>query len=260
MEELYACPVCGGALQRQDRTYRCEAGHCYDIAARGYVNLMPPKHSPDPGDNKQMVQARRSFLSQGYYAPLAEELSRMLSGCDRILDAGCGEGYYTAQFPGSCVYGVDISRNAVYAACARTKNIHWTVASVFALPLQDHVFDAAVSVFSPICAPELCRVLRPGGRVYVAYPGARHLFELKSYVYDTPYENDEALPDVGGLMTPLETRRVNYRFTVTDREQLKSLFSMTPYAYHTPRENLERLETAPEMIITADFLITCYQV
>lgn len=37
------CPVCGGVLHREERSLRCGAGHCYDIARQGYVNLLRSK-------------------------------------------------------------------------------------------------------------------------------------------------------------------------------------------------------------------------
>ena len=37
MTSLFRCPVCGGSLTREDRAYRCENGHSYDIAKEGYT-------------------------------------------------------------------------------------------------------------------------------------------------------------------------------------------------------------------------------
>ena len=66
---LFRCPVCGGPLEREDRAYRCEQGHSYDISREGYTYLLPPnqKHSAAPGDDKGMAAARRDFLSKEYY-------------------------------------------------------------------------------------------------------------------------------------------------------------------------------------------------
>ena len=64
---LFRCPVCGEPLLREDRVYRCERGHSYDISREGYTYLLPPnqKHSAAPGDDKGMAAARREFLSKG---------------------------------------------------------------------------------------------------------------------------------------------------------------------------------------------------
>ena len=135
MPEL-TCPVCGGALHREERSLRCGAGHCYDIARQGYVNLLRTNRSKDKrhGDDKRMVAARTAFLDAGYYAPLRDAIAaaatEYTSGDADVLDAGCGEGYYTAhvlhtlqaQGASPSVCGVDISRDALICAHRRAPN------------------------------------------------------------------------------------------------------------------------------------------
>ena len=101
--DLYSCPVCGGSLAWGEHACRCPEGHSFDIAAQGYVNLLlaNQKSSPNPGDNAEMVAGRTRFLDSGSYAPLSDALNgTVLALCGdapRILDAGCGEGYYAAR-------------------------------------------------------------------------------------------------------------------------------------------------------------------
>lgn len=132
MPEL-TCPVCGGVLHREERSLRCGAGHCYDLARQGYVNLLRTNQSKAKrhGDDKRMVAARTAFLDAGYYAPLRDAVAaaaaEFTAGDADVLDAGCGEGYYTAQVlhtlqqqgrtPSVC--GVDISRDALICAHRR---------------------------------------------------------------------------------------------------------------------------------------------
>ena len=61
---LFRCPVCGEALSREERTYRCPNRHSYDIAKEGYTYLLPPnqKHSAAPGDDKGMAASRRATM------------------------------------------------------------------------------------------------------------------------------------------------------------------------------------------------------
>ena len=81
-ESLFICPACGAALERDPHVFRCVNGHCFDIAKEGYVNLLPAnrRHSSMPGDDREMVNARTSFLNGGWYAPLR----------DRLCDAAAG--------------------------------------------------------------------------------------------------------------------------------------------------------------------------
>ena len=37
MTSLFRCPVCGGPLLREERAFRCAAGHSYDLAKEGYA-------------------------------------------------------------------------------------------------------------------------------------------------------------------------------------------------------------------------------
>ena len=64
----FRCPLCKGPLLAVGRSLRCPAGHSFDQAAEGYVNLLPvnARRAKDPGDNKEMVAARRRFLQAGH--------------------------------------------------------------------------------------------------------------------------------------------------------------------------------------------------
>src|SRR5690606_4067516 len=94
---MYLCPLCQQPLHLSAKQYQCANRHSFDIAREGYVNLLPVQHknSKDPGDNKDMMQARRDFLHAGWYAPLAQAVSDTVTKLapDTLLDLGCGEGY-----------------------------------------------------------------------------------------------------------------------------------------------------------------------
>ena len=70
------CPICGSKLNTFGKSLVCAGHHCFDIARQGYVNLLTvqQKHSLHPGDTREQVLSRRSFLEAGYYAPIAEAL------------------------------------------------------------------------------------------------------------------------------------------------------------------------------------------
>ena len=97
----FSCPKCKGALIEKCGTFLCESGHSFDIARAGYINLLPPSGAKTHGDNKEMVAARRDFLNTGHYLPLAERISELarihFKKNARVLDVGCGEGYYTTK-------------------------------------------------------------------------------------------------------------------------------------------------------------------
>ena len=62
------CPICGTQLNQADRSCVCPNRHSFDIARQGYVNLLTvqQKHSLAPGDTREQVLSRRSFLEAFY--------------------------------------------------------------------------------------------------------------------------------------------------------------------------------------------------
>ena len=269
---IFTCPVCGACLVRGNRAYRCPAGHSYDIAAEGYVHLLPPNrmHSKTPGDTKQMVRARREFLDAGHYQPFSDCLNRLAGEAlstlksPVILDAGCGEGYYTgrlyreiaAQGVSPEAFGFDISKFAVKSAAKHCPGIGFAVASCFAIPIGTAAVDCLLDVFAPLVPEEFARVLKPGGTMILAVPSAKHLWGLKEILYDKPYQNEEKMTEYAGFSF-VKRVPVRDRLVLESTEMIQNLFAMTPYYWKTPVEGslrlqkMERLETE----IGFDFLV-----
>lgn len=96
---------------------------------------------------------------------------------EHVLDVGCGTGATLAvlrdQF-GCTVAGVDASPEMLARARAKLPDVDLRLARAEELPFEDATFDAAVmvSVIHHLdrsrALPEVCRVLRPGGRLVVA--------------------------------------------------------------------------------------------
>ena len=266
-ETLFCCPVCGAPLAARGACLCCAAHHSFDVAREGYVHLLPASkmRAKVPGDSAQMVAARRSFLEAGFYRPFAQTLGELL--CARlnapepiVLDAGCGEGYYTRAaahaLPAARVAAFDISKYAVRAA-ARLGGAQYAVAGSFAIPVADGRADVLLNIFSPAAAAEFARVLRPGGLLVYAVPAPRHLLGLKRVLYETPYENPVQEVAYEGFR-PIGEREVSGSITVP-AGQLEALFAMTPYYWKTPRDGAARLAALPELTTDISFRFLVFE-
>ena len=58
---FFCCPICRAVLKREARSLVCGNRHSFDVAAKGYVNLLRA-FGASHGDNADMVAARRRFL------------------------------------------------------------------------------------------------------------------------------------------------------------------------------------------------------
>lgn len=272
MNSLFTCPVCGQPLTRGATAYRCPANHCFDLAAAGYTYLLPAggKHAKLPGDSKEMAAARNRFLSAGYYAPLADKLAALCISrtgpAPCILDAGCGEGYYTARIFDALtgagkspqVAGIDISKSCLRWAAKREKGIEFAVASSYHLPIASGSIDLLINCFSPLCLEEFSRALKPGGRFLYVVPGAKHLWELKQVLYETPYQNEEKRSDYAGFQ--YETvESVDARIHLPSQDAVFSLFQMTPYFWKTPKAGSARLAALDSLDTTISFQVHVFR-
>lgn len=272
MMSLFVCPLCSAALTRDERAYRCPAGHSFDIAREGYTHLLPAnrKHSKAPGDDKAMAAARSAFLGKGYYAPLRDaicELGVPLTG-DRpaVLDSGCGEGYYTAGLyqalldagKSPVMAGIDISKFILRLAAKREKRVEFAVASSYHLPVADASIDLLLNCFSPLALEEFRRALRPGGTFLYVVPSEKHLWELKQVLYDHPYPNEVKETPYEGF-SYAEIRHVEDRIRVLGQEDIHALFQMTPYYWKTPKSGCQRLAALEELAVTISFDIHVFR-
>ena len=266
----FVCPKCKGELVFDGNTKKCKNNHCFDRAKAGYYNLLLGVGGGTHGDNAEMVEARRAFLSRGFYEPLADKLSELVclhtsaDGC--VLDAGCGEGYYTdkveralkGRYGVSNVLAFDISRDAVKYAARQSRAVSLAVATSYDMPIADASVDTVFNAFSPLAVSEVSRVLKAGGRFIMAYPGREHLFGLKAHIYKTPYKNEPQDTALEGFRL-VSHDVLSYVIRLDTAEDIRSLFMMTPYAYRTSREDRERVLSLSEVTTEIEFVIDVYE-
>ncbi len=265
----FICPVCSKELAEHEKLYKCENGHSFDKSKFGYVNLLQSQKSSAKrhGDDRLMVRARRDFLSSGAYGFLLEalcnEVENLLVNEASVLDAGCGECYYSSEMKRMLAEkklafaGVDISKDALEFASKRKSDFSLAVASLFDLPFADESFDTVLNIFSPEAYDEFYRVLKKGGYLIRVIPLEKHLYDLKAAIYEKPYLNDVPDPAIPKFKLK-KTSQTKARIWLRSNEDIQNLFKMTPYYYKTGKEDQEKINRLEEFSTQAEFEIRIY--
>ena len=237
MTRLLRCPLCGGAFSRKENSYICEKRHTYDIARQSYVNFVPGQK--EMFYKKELFESRAKVFEAGVYAPVVERLSEAI---DRyvtrenpvLLDAGCGEGYYTkAVCPGREMtrIGFDLSKDAVKLAARGPKKALFFAADLKNIPVQDGTIDVLLDIFTPANYAEFGRVLAPEGLVMKLAPRSGYLKELRTLAGDKlrhqEYDGGDVERYVHEKMNVLAQEAITYSLEVS-RETAYHLARMTP--------------------------------
>ncbi|MDR2355444.1 MAG: methyltransferase domain-containing protein [Clostridiales Family XIII bacterium] len=248
-----ACPDCGAALllARESSALRCARGHCYDLARKGYANLLGRGGGARGVYGPALFASRRAVFGFGFYeeaarrlAALAGELLRPGEAARRggaarpfrALDAGCGEGYYAfalsrdASLSACRFYGLDLSKDAVAAAAGYAADIAWIVGDLARPPFRDGAFDLVLNVLSPAGYAAFRRILAPDGVLIKVLPGRDYLQELRALCGYQDRERGgggEAAAHCERHMRVTERARIRY-VCAPQAEQKKALPAMTP--------------------------------
>jgi 23S rRNA (guanine745-N1)-methyltransferase len=255
------CPNCGGPLagdgeRRGDfAALRCPAGHSFDVAREGYVNLSGGRSPKHPGDTREQVEARRAFFEAGYYAPLIDALAEIAAGrvapSGVVLDAGSGEGTYTAALAsavdGAVVIGLDVSKEAVRLAARTYSDPRFVVADLTGpIPLASGSVGLLTNIFAPRHPAEYARLLAPAGWLLVVIPTPDHLAGLRTRFDLLGIESDKqesviAQMEAVGLRLA-EVVPVAFPLSL-DGPALMNLIAMTPSYHHLTAEQIAAART-----------------
>ncbi|MCB2292327.1 methyltransferase domain-containing protein [Clostridium algoriphilum] len=279
LESILKCPVCNLSLKKHEKQYVCLNNHTYDIASKGYINLLlaNQKKTKDPGDSKEMMEGRKDFLNKEYYNIFSEKLNEvvMLNVSEsnvNILDVGCGEGYFLSKLKESIYnkksnyavnkefdfYGVDISKAAITHAIQRDKNINFIVSSNFNLPIMSNTIDIIIRNFAPSDETELKRVIKDNGKLIVVTPGIEHLFGLKEILYVNPRKHEEKETIFEGFKL-IKSTEVKYNIQLEDSVSVKNLITMTPYYWTFDNCMREKASDTSKLATALHFNISVYE-
>ena len=270
-EDCLVCPICRCEFTKINNILKCENGHSFDIASSGYVNLLKPgkMNNAKAGDSKEMINARSNFFLSGAYLPIREKLCSLIEKIshDVIVDAGCGEGYYTEgiadKFTESSVIGFDMSKfgcehGAKSARRINKCNVIYSVSSIFEMPLNNECANIIVNLFAPVANKEFYRILNTQGHLIIASAGKKHLNGLKEILYDNVYDNEEKFPPYDGFEL-LTVENLKYDTVIKGNFTIFNLFTMTPYYHRTSLEDKEKLKLIEELKTTVEVNFAIYK-
>lgn len=261
LSEWLRCPNCFLPLNvGSGLSLSCDAGHSFDVNKRGYATMLPSARK-FIGDSATMLDARDSFQAAGWYSPLERAVVRIIAAEQprRILDAGCGTGYYlrgaVADVSGSVRgLGMDLSPAAVARTVRSSPHIDGLVADVWsALPVRDGAADVILNVFAPRNPAEFERILRPGGLLLVVVPQQAHLQELRAAGLALNIQADKAahLEASLGAHFTLEAREPLSEVLSLSDEHVAALIAMGPSAHHTAPQGTETVRSGRHSVTAA---------
>ena len=215
-----ACPSCGAALARMGDDFTCANRHRINVNRKGCLNVLSAQ--VDSCYDADLFAARRRVFDAGCYNAVVNAIESLLpEGDHRLLDAGCGDGWYLnallTRHESWCGAGVDISRDAIFQATNLPRTALGGVGDLRRLPFADGSFTALLDVLTPANYDEFRRVLAPGGLLIKVYPGSGYLLELRTARNMPPYEEGQVDAYLREKAVIVGERRVTVTHTVTDK-------------------------------------------
>jgi 23S rRNA (guanine745-N1)-methyltransferase len=267
------CPVCAGELEVVGRALRCDAGHAYDVARQGHVDLRGPRGSRGAGDDTAMVARRLSILGAGHFDPLLDALAAAVHRhsplpAGLVVDVGSGPGVQLSHvldaLPDRHGLAVDVSGPAARRAAQVHPRAGAIVADVWhGLPVVDDAAAVLLDVFAPRRADEFHRVLAPDGILLVVTPEPDHLASLTGDLElpSVDPDKDRRLGHVFGTSFDLLGRSTS-RWTVrVDRASAADLAGMGPGGHHLSADELARRSARlpPLVEVEAAVVVSTYR-
>lgn len=279
MKEILMCPICKQELIFKDKTLKCINNHSFDLAKKGYCNLLLANqhHSDRSGDEKEMILSRKRFLNSKKYDLLKNAIYDTLKNLiikfninqPLILDLGCGEGYYTTYFHEKLkeefdisTYGLDLSKQAINECSIRKNFLHlsdifFVIGNMSYLPFLNEKADIILNCFSKIEINEFARTLKSKGIFIRILPGSNHLLEMKQILYKDVrlnLEKENEFNEFDLLEEKIYEGKINL-----NNQEINDLFTMTPYYYKSPKDTSNLLKNMESLETTIEFKFLIYQ-
>lgn len=266
-KNLYSCPKCGKKIRFHAGSLVCKKEHSFDISSKGYVNMLGAT-VPLKGYDKKFFQNRNEFFAKGYYKHILDATVSAVKNIKAsanldemvLVDAGCGEGYYSAELSkldGLQIIAFDIASDAIKQATKSPANVAWTIADITNIPVKDHVCDIILDVFTPANYKEFGRILKKDGYIIKIIPGSNHLIQLRkaasNQLRNKEYSGEE-VSDYFEKHYEVVSSEILTNTMSIDQDTLKTLTAMTPLLFDADKSKLD-LSGITEITVEAQLLI-----
>jgi 23S rRNA (guanine745-N1)-methyltransferase len=272
--EIFKCPVCSEPMLLKGSSLICLKGHCFDLANKGYLNLLAnPVHSKY---GKQMLTSRKIIAQHGFFQPLIEQIGDIMlrkiknkkeQTKFRILDAGCGEGsnlvsilaYLNSKTPLEFIgIGLDISRDGISIASGSYPGNIWVVANLANCPFIDKQFDIIINILSPANYEEFKRILKDSGLFIKVIPGSGYLQEIRKTFYHQKgkqeYYNEKVIALLEKNFNIISRKQLTYKKELS-QDELIPIIEMTPLSWSINKEDIRQKRYLEMREITIDLTI-----
>lgn len=256
-----SCPLCKSALNMLGNRLICSNSHCFDIAKSGYVNLIP-NHSNSSVYSKNSFFHRSAILENGMYDHILKDIETLILNNKirgTIVDAGCGEGYFSrclSKNTKNNLIALDISKDSIYLASKLKKSINqlYLVADIANIPLKDSSIDLILNIFAPANYSEFSRVLKGNAFLIKVVPNSEHLKELRELSkLESEYSNSDTVNKFCSEIVLLNKLKSSKTYTI-DSEKAKSFIKMSPLLFNKEIDNID-VSLLNKLTISADILL-----
>ena len=257
-ENVLSCPICEQPMHVDGKTVRCNKGHCFDIARKGYLNML--RKQANDFYSAELFECRSTIFELGFYDAVLREIERALNEHQMtnepltVLDAGCGEGFWLHRLaqPGFRLaadettptrrIGIDTSKGAIAKACSKDPQAAWIVGDLANSPLQPGSVDVILSVLSPSNYECFSKLLSSNGIVIKVLPTEDYLKELRDAagIHPKPDAGEEprVLQHMRECVNVISANTVVDRVPVT-QEQARAWAKMTPMLRRVDHDALD---------------------
>jgi malonyl-CoA O-methyltransferase len=136
----------------------------------------------------------------------------------KVLDIGCGKGRFAKvlleKYPAAEICGLDISQEMLRFVPA---GIQTRAEPMTELPFADATFDCAYATESlehavdvETAVKEMCRVVKPGGKIVIIDKNAEHWGELKTSAWERWFTQDELKNLLGRNCRDVRSQYLSY--------------------------------------------------